>query len=370
MTEQRYTLSKNSSLMLDVVRALASQAVVVGHGISFFGIWPALQPPDFPYIQNLAVVIFFVLSGFLITYATLRKSRDYTFREFFIDRFARIYSAYFIVLPLVWLIDRYAIHVDPSVYGYSDALNWRTYLGNVLMLQDFPRGEVHSLLLLGQGEPVQHVITSLGSARPFWTLAIEWWIYMCFGWLVLRRSRSPLYFLVLACLLVVPAYNAIGGRGNGLALMWIFGGAVCLVASHRRIAEIGTATLAFAALTFGALGTILLRITKEPYDPKYAALFAASMLCAVLAIDRVKWKPPAGVTRAIKFVANYSFTLYLLHYTILSLMANAPVLDSPTANFALAFVVCNVASIIVAYFTEFRHQALAAWLKTKVLSRP
>jgi peptidoglycan/LPS O-acetylase OafA/YrhL len=368
MNEKGYTLSRNSSLMLDLMRALASQAVVVGHGISFFGIWPAVQPPRFPYIQNVAVVVFFVLSGFLITYATLRKPAGYTFREFFIDRFARIYSAYFVVLLVVWGIDRYAIHVDPAAYGYADALNWRTFLGNVVMLQDFPRGEVHGLLLVG-AEPGQRVITSLGSARPFWTLAIEWWIYMGFGWVVLRRWKSPLYYVVLACLLVVPAYNLIGGRGNGLALMWIFGGAMCLVISHPRIRAIGTGALVFAALGFGALSIALLRITKEPYDPKYAALFGAALLCAVLAIDRVQWTPPALVTKSIRFIANYSFALYLLHYTILNLMTHAPVLESPTANFVLAVVVCNVASIIVAYFTEFRHQKLAAWLKTKLNSR-
>jgi peptidoglycan/LPS O-acetylase OafA/YrhL len=174
---------------------------------------------------------------------------------------------------------------------------------------------------------------------------------------------------VLACLLVVPAYNIIGGRGNGLALMWIFGGALYLVIAHRRIREIRTGTLVMAALGFGALSTLLLHITKEPYDPKYAALFGAALLCGVLAIDRASWQPPAFVAKAIRFVANYSFTLYLLHYTILSLLAQAPVFEDPTANFALAFVVCNVASIIVAYFTEFRHQALAAWLKTKLNSR-
>jgi len=334
-----YKLSENSSLALDALRAFASQAVVVGHGISFFGIWQSLQPPKFLYIQNLAVVVFFVLSGFLITYATLRKSTGYRFREFFIDRFARIYSAYGVVLVLVWLIDRFAIYLDPAAYGYYDSLNWRTFVGNTFMLQDFPRGEVHSLLLLGHDD-AQRVITSLGSARPFWTLAIEWWIYMGFGWIVLRRARSVVFFVLLAPLCV------------------------------PRLGEVRTRTLFGGALAFGGLSMLLLYSTKEPYDPKYSALFAAAMLCGVLALDRVQRPPPPWLAAAIRFVANYSFTLYLLHYTILALIATHPIVDSPLGNFALAFVITNVASIIVAYFTEFRHRALAAWLKTKLISSP
>jgi peptidoglycan/LPS O-acetylase OafA/YrhL len=367
MPMAEYKLSENSSLALDALRAFASQAVVVGHGISFFGIWQSLQPPKFLYIQNLAVVVFFVLSGFLITYATLRKSTGYRFREFFIDRFARIYSAYGVVLVLVWLIDRFAIYLDPAAYGYYDSLNWRTFVGNTFMLQDFPRGEVHSLLLLGHDD-AQRVITSLGSARPFWTLAIEWWIYMGFGWIVLRRARSVVFFVLLAPLCVVPVYNIIGGRGNGLALTWLFGSTICLLLP--RLGEVRTRTLFGGALAFGGLSMLLLYSTKEPYDPKYSALFAAAMLCGVLALDRVQRPPPPWLAAAIRFVANYSFTLYLLHYTILALIATHPIVDSPLGNFALAFVITNVASIIVAYFTEFRHRALAAWLKTKLISSP
>lgn len=364
---ENYTLSENSSLMLDLLRAAASQAVVIGHGISYYEIWPRLQPPKFPYIQNLAVVVFFVLSGFLITYATVRKSREYRFGEFFIERFARIYSAYLIVLPLIWVIDRMALQLEPAAYAHGAAFDVRTFIGNVFMLQDHPRPEVHSLLQLGT-DGVQ--ITSFGSARPFWTLAIEWWIYMCFGWIVLRnRSKSGIvFFVVLAVLAVVPAYNILGGRGNGLGLVWIFGASLCLLASHRRISELRTDTLVLAAIGFGALSIVLLSTTLEPYDTKYAALFGVSMLCAVLAVDRVRWKAPEALAGALRFIANYSFTLYLLHYSILDLMVHHRIVGDPLGDFLLAVVVTNVASIAVAYFTEFRHRAFAGWLKRKFLA--
>jgi len=359
-----YRLSENSSLALDVLRASASQAVVVGHGMSFFGILRPLQPPHFPYIQNVAVVVFFVLSGFLITYATLRKPPGFGFGEFFIDRFARIYSAYLIALLIVWAIDLFAIHLDPASYTHAEALDLRTFIGNVFMLQDHPREEVHALLFAGSASPAG-VITSFGSARPFWTIAIEWWIYMCFGWLVLgRRGRSTgIFVVVLAPLLVVPAYNLIDGRGNGLALVWVFGAAMFLLASRRPIAATPTRVLVGGAVLFGTLSLALLWSTKQPYDLKYGALFAATLLCLVLATDRLSWKVPAWLASAIRFVANYSLTLYLLHYTVIELIAHHPVFERPTANFVFAVVLANVVSIVVAYFTEFRHRDLGRSLK-------
>lgn len=352
-----YKLSEHGSLALDLVRASASQAVVIGHGISYFGIAPWLQPPAFPYIQNLAVVIFFVLSGLLITYATLRKPSGFQFREFAIDRFARIYGAYLVVLVLVIAIDRWAIHLDPASYGHRGWFDTRTFLGNVFMLQDHP--------LLEQR------MSSFGSARPFWTLAIEWWIYMAFGWLVLRGNKPyALWVLVLGALAIVPAHHVFGGRGNGLALAWMFGAACYLALSTQALAKARTSSLATGFVLFGGLAVWLLRGTKEPYDPKFAALLAAALVCGLLAIDRVSWQVPGGVAHAVRFVANYSFTLYLLHYSLLDLIAHNPVFASPHANFWFGVAVANVLSITVASVTELRHRALAAWLKTKLLSRP
>jgi peptidoglycan/LPS O-acetylase OafA/YrhL len=128
-----------------------------------------------------------------------------------------------------------------------------------------------------------------------------------------------------------------------------------------------SSVLVGGAVLFGALSLALLASTRQPYDPRYGALFAAALLCLVLAVDRLAWKAPAWLAAAIRFVANYSFTLYLLHYTVLELIARHPVFGRPTANFVLAVVIANVLSIVVAYVTEFRHRELGRWLKRKRL---
>src|SRR5687768_1318327 len=99
-----YEINKNSSYAIDAVRGVSAQLVLIGHSLSFFGFYVAY--PKLPVIQNLGVVIFFILSGFLIISTILRKGDDYNFKDYFIDRFARIYVAYIPALVFVLLMDR------------------------------------------------------------------------------------------------------------------------------------------------------------------------------------------------------------------------------------------------------------------------
>ena len=81
--------SKNdNSAMLDLLRAVAAQMVCVGHATAFFV--PQWRPTRLPYTQNVGVLLFFLISGFLITYSLVTRSKDpgYDFRRFFIERFA------------------------------------------------------------------------------------------------------------------------------------------------------------------------------------------------------------------------------------------------------------------------------------------
>ena len=66
-------LSKGQSAALDWLRGMAAQLVVVGHLISAAGYDQRIV------IQDTGVVVFFLLSGFLIARSALGKS-EYSFR--------------------------------------------------------------------------------------------------------------------------------------------------------------------------------------------------------------------------------------------------------------------------------------------------
>ena len=170
-TEETKALTNTATVYLDVIRILASQMVVFGHGFRFNGIFPFMGPPTFPYLQKMAVVIFFFLSGFLITTSVFKKTKkgEFSFLEYFCERFGRIYSAVIPCLLLILIFDLFFQTIMPNQYGYYESFNIKTFLGNLFMLQGYPH--------LFQ-------IASFGSALPLWTLANEWWIYMLFGLLI------------------------------------------------------------------------------------------------------------------------------------------------------------------------------------------
>ena len=72
------------SISLDMLRVFAVQLVLIGHALSYFGL---IQLNGV--IQNTAVVLFFILSGTVISYSTFYKKHiddNYSFKEYFIDR--------------------------------------------------------------------------------------------------------------------------------------------------------------------------------------------------------------------------------------------------------------------------------------------
>ncbi|MEO0735061.1 MAG: acyltransferase family protein, partial [Bacteroidota bacterium] len=166
-----FRLTAGQSLLLDFIRGWSAQAVLFGHALYFFNLHgPGAPSTDF-FVHRYAVAIFFLLSGFLITYSTvgkLARKADYGFRQYFIDRFARIYTALVPALLFILVVDLVSRSLSPATYAYADAFSARDFLGNLLMLQYFP----------GLGLLLGERIEAFGSGTTLWTLSIEWWIYL------------------------------------------------------------------------------------------------------------------------------------------------------------------------------------------------
>jgi peptidoglycan/LPS O-acetylase OafA/YrhL len=180
--------------MFNLIRGMAAQLVLIGH---------LINPPlyDLPVlIQNLGVMCFFWISGFLITLSAMRKE---SFQEFFIDRAARMFTPYIPCLILIVVLG--------VAFNLKGPLDARTFAGNVLMLQDFPVLRVDRL----------------GTGRMLWSVAMEWWIYMGFGALFFFRGLPWWGFPLGVAGLFIIAYNATNGMltytwfaGSLAAWMW------------------------------------------------------------------------------------------------------------------------------------------------------
>jgi peptidoglycan/LPS O-acetylase OafA/YrhL len=379
---QRSELSPAQTAYLDFVRAAGAIMVLFGHAAQYFlpESWLANG-----LIQGLGVYVFFLISGFLITLSVLQKlhSPSYGFGDYFCDRFFRIYAAFLPALIFVAVVDWFAL-AEPG-YQWRRDYNLQTWVGNLLMLQDYPVFQVLRRL----GVPDQAwMVAPFGSARPFWTISIEWWIYLAFGGLmffVVRRGGEigALGLLALALVAIEPFYHFIGGFGQCLTILWIIGSGAAFL-FHRfpelrarwpRLAD-GRVRLIAGGLAAAAVVFMAGRFfaTKgQIYELQFGLFLALFLFGLLFALSGVRQTGPAAL---IGFIAGYSYSLYLLHHTVLELVAvKRPDLIGSHAAFWAMIVVCNLVSIVFWWLFERHHRQLAraarSWLarrRTTVLA--
>src|SRR5258706_12200774 len=151
----RKSTDANTSMRLSKLEALRGFAcvyVVAYHSRSFQSVsW------FFGY-GSIAVMVFFILSGFVISYSTFRLKRP-TFRDYLRRRIRRIYPIFIAALVFTYV-------TNCVVTQTFAPIQIKVLIGNLLMLQD--SGTVGRKLGV---EP-------FGANTPLWSLAYEWWFYM------------------------------------------------------------------------------------------------------------------------------------------------------------------------------------------------
>jgi peptidoglycan/LPS O-acetylase OafA/YrhL len=188
------------------VRGLAALWVAAYHGVGSLS--PGLKLPSL--LANLvnagwlAVDLFFVLSGFVISYAHMRDFRTSSTestRRFLKLRLARIYPAHFAV-ALLWLPLIGAAHL--THHGLSASV-----------LQSFnPRTLGYALTLMnGWG-----LRASQGWNLPAWSVGSEWFAYLTFplvaGGLWRIRTASGMMLIAATTLLLATALAIIVNGGH------------------------------------------------------------------------------------------------------------------------------------------------------------
>lgn len=147
-------------LKLEALRGFAALYVLLHHvSSSYLGLKSSFVGFPFRFGQE-AVLVFFLLSGFVIHYSFQLSPRQ-DFADYLIKRARRIYPIFIIALFLSLLTAFFCA----DVFICGDIL--RSFLGNMLMLQDHP------------GRPSPWFLPFCGN-DPLWSLAYEWWFYMLY----------------------------------------------------------------------------------------------------------------------------------------------------------------------------------------------
>ena len=181
-------MTKETSIYLDAVRFLAAVVVFIDHlssqRITAGFLWPL------EHLGGQAVIVFFVLSGFVIGFIT--DTREKNVREYAINRAARILSVALPALALGYVLDQIGIAANPEIYaGYGDLQRPSSvldYLACALFLNE----------IWGIG-------ISPGTNVAYWSLGYEVWYYAIFGAAMFAPPQHRTKLIAGSLLLVGPA---------------------------------------------------------------------------------------------------------------------------------------------------------------------
>ena len=353
-------LGPNGSALFDFFRAAAANMVLFGHAGDLFG-----HPLPWP-SGILGVSIFFLLSGFLILQSGLGRLQrgGLQFTPFLLDRFARIFTAY---VPALIFVAAMNAAIDLGHWGLQgNSTGPLAFLGNLFLLQDYPLFQAVSHVV--HGAPY---IRPYNAAEQFWTIPIEFWLYVVFALvmfgLVGRERIGRLEVVVLlAVALPVVVWNAAAGGGNGLTLVWVVGAAAgylwCMhwqaTARKRRIGALVGCVAMVCLLGRG------LKYGWNFQDPGMA-MCEVLVLLGLLSIVEGCAPFPARLRRVCAGLAGYSYSLYLVHNTVL-IAAQHMLPRGAGWTGEVAAIAAGHAMGIVLYLLFERHtRRVGAWLKAR-----
>lgn len=323
-----------------------------------------------------AVVVFFVISGLLVGGLTLQrwKEKGVQVKLYFAHRVSRIYTVLLPALLAGWALDAAgwqwfdgsgmysngeAIHTNSLKPATHEDLTLAVFLGNLFMLES-------------------EYVPVLGTNGPVWSLAYEWWYYCLFAalgaaWFV-RRVSVVLPCLGLAGIVAyfAPAHMLL------LGLIWLMGMGVLFYGRS----DLPRLPAWLCLLLFGAALTVSRLHTSEgggapnllelvAYD--WAIGLAYSLLLVAL---YKREKPVVPWARLHHVLADFSYTLYLVHFPMLIFlmavlhdMFSVKLLAQPDmAGLARLGALCGglvAYAFVFAWFTERHTARVRKWLESR-----
>jgi peptidoglycan/LPS O-acetylase OafA/YrhL len=314
---------------------------------------------------HTAVVVFFVISGYLICDSVIKHilRGDFILKTYFIKRISRLYAVLILALLLTALFDFTGNYFDK--YGvYQNHMLFSSLPGSVASAENI-RYFLISLFML------QNIIhPPFGSNGPLWSLSYEFWYYILFplccivGFYVFRRLFTIKYFiasiivLVLVILLLTKAILL-------YYLIWLAGLIPFFLHLKSRAFKYIIPAVILIYLLCGRILTNIL--PSELIDGIFGILIAFW----ISAFDNVIAKNKFYFFN--ERIASFSYSIYLVHFPfmlmILTLLYNycgigfkmLPSITSFSLFFIMLFVIM-LFSYLVATLTEYKTPRITHFL--------
>lgn len=181
---------------LNEIRALAALAVVFHHLELFKKREEFLSILDNRFLRHFisrlghnGVILFFTLSGFLITYLLLNEKKKIGFidiKSFYIRRILRIWPVYFLVILVSFFI-------LPYIRDFSFFENQK-YYPNLMANIDY---KVFILFVLFLSNFALIFYKPIAGAAQSWSVSVEEQFYILWPWIVNKIAKIKVLFIVL-----------------------------------------------------------------------------------------------------------------------------------------------------------------------------
>jgi peptidoglycan/LPS O-acetylase OafA/YrhL len=316
---------------IDGLRALAAISVVFCHTEMSIPI----KGSHFLLDGGHGVDLFFILSGFCLSYPTIRKlhasgALSFDVARFAVHRIVRIGPPYYLATLLLLAIAALSLlHGGPFAPPGTNPL----HLGDV----------VGQLFLLDHG-------ISLASP-PYWTLLLEMRWYLVFPVFLLLWVRQPRIF-VLVIVLVYIAFFGTRARSEDLGALpaFMLGIIAADIAIRRPLVLRNAPWLILVALA-GALVLEPFMTNPDEFGIEHRQLiyqtnpgWHLAAFFTVIAVARSRWARNSISFPLLTFLGVASYSIYLMHYPIVS--ALAPHLPQNVVGFMITVVVAVAGGVL------------------------
>ena len=318
-------MNKNVIAVLNISRWVAAFLVVLSHVKTLILV-------DFNYVNHPtflikilylisgvgheAVVVFFVISGFLVGGITFKKwtSKGPAIVEYAIHRFSRIYTVLVPALLVGGLID----YIGLNWFNYSKIYTATTSFSIASMFRVI--SDQLSLKVLLQNLAMLEEVCApiLGSNGPLWSLAYEWWYYILFAIFCLAYVSKGLKRYALVLTFIVIGFLLPTKLMLMMSIWWL--GFVLYIAYDKF--NFPQKPILFTGLFFLSMALCRISRTKETGFEFISVLkdlglgITYCMLLLSLNKKEFNWKP----SKIHQHLAEFSYSLYLTHFPIMVLI--------------------------------------------------
>jgi peptidoglycan/LPS O-acetylase OafA/YrhL len=332
-------LARETSLYIDAMRVLAALVVFFDHFAR-----PAISGGLFWQIAPFggdAVIVFFVISGFVIAHATARKERNAA--DYFVSRAARIYSVAVPAIVLTIACDVAGQWIDPQYtsWSYSPGALWQQVLTGLTFTNAF-----------------WNLGFFPGSDGAYWSLGYEVPYYVIFGAALFARGAWRIILPTALMLMAGPGIVA-------LFPIWLAGVGLYRLGRLWRAGETVGWLLFLGSIMAWIAAQVGMHAAGHPLDHVATTDYLADYVTGIcfvinlLGFDSIAPRFAALLgpcARVIRWTAGRSFTIYLVHIPVLKLCAVMPFwsVNAWSTRAAMIAITALVVVVVGACFEQRR----------------